>query len=428
MKKGLTFLSILVLIAMSFMFSCGDQENAPVTLRINAWENPATTAVIKELNEKFMKLYPNITVEFTTAPTDQFQQQNPLRIQAADVDIWAGFGFAQKLQSYHTGGVQLAAAYQDIEAGNVEPLDDQAFLKNYKAEAVTDGMTYKGKVYGVCMGSVVITGIFYNKDIFAKFNLKVPTTYDELITVCETLKKNGVTPFTAAGAPVWPVNMENLGFVGSIFGDANILEESLWTGGKGWEEPKYIEALKKYQRLMLNYYEEGFQTIEYNPHIERFVAGKAAMLMDGIWMATSIESTGGSSFNFGYMQVPGSDNAADNKAYYGKYDLMWFVHAKSAAKKAAKLWLEFISRKENYTSFINAVGWLPTQDVTVSNKILDEVSKFPMKISFEQIHISRTGQGEMASGLIQYLTPMGTIASAEEFAKLAQADWSAAGK
>lgn len=426
MKKGVTFLSIFVLIAASFLLSC--DGGGPVTLRINTWENPATTAVLQELNKAFMEMYPDITVELTTSPTDKFQQENPLRIQAADVDIWAGFGFAQKLQSFHTGDVQLAAAYQDIEAGNVLALDGQGFLKNYKSDAVKDAMTYNGKVYGVCMGSVGIAGIFWNRDIFAKYNLSQPTTYDELIEVCETLKKNGVTPFTAAGAAVWPVDMENLGFIGSIFGDSNDLEKSLWTGGKGFMEPKYIEALEKYQRLLLNYYETGFQTIEYNPHIQRFVDGKAAMLMDGLWQATSIASAGGDSFNFGYMQVPGSDNAADNQAYYGKYDLMWFVHAKTAAKDAALKWLDFLSRKDNYTKFANATGFIPTQDVAVSNKTLDEVSKFPMKISFEQIHISRPGQGEMAGGQIHYLTPMGTIASAEEFAKQAQAAWEAAGK
>jgi ABC-type glycerol-3-phosphate transport system substrate-binding protein len=223
--------------------------------------------------------------------------------------------------------------------------------------------------------------------------------------------------------------MINFGFIGGMFEDANELERSLWTGGAGWEDPRYIEALSRYQRLMLDYYEPGFQTIDYNPHVGRFATGTIAMLPDGIWQANAIENAiadAGSDFDFGYMQVPVGDNATDNQAYYGKGDLMWFVHAKSENKEEAMLWLSFMSEPENYQYFVNKVGWLPTQDVSVESRILDEVSQFPMKLSFEQIHISRSGQGEMAGGQIHFLTPMGTIESPAEFAKQAMADWKAA--
>jgi raffinose/stachyose/melibiose transport system substrate-binding protein len=424
------FVAMLVgtLLVPALVFASGDGEDK-VTLRIDTWENPSTTEALTELNRRFMEEYPNVEVELTTSPTDQFQQSNPLRIQAADVDIWSGFGFAQKVQDFHGDGVELAAAYQNIEAGLVEPLDGQDFVDNYKPENVADLMTYKDNVYGVCMGSVVISGIFWNRDLFAQYGLEKPETYDELINASEVLKSNGVTPFTAAGGPVWPIDMINVGFIGGMFEDANDLEESLWTGGAGWEDPRYIEALSRYQRLMLDYYEPGFQTIDYNPHVGRFATGTIGMLPDGIWMANAIEAAideAGTDFDFGYMQVPAGDNAADNQAYYGKGDLMWFVHAKSENKEEAMLWLSFISRPENYEYFINTVGWLPTQDVPVENRILDEVSQFPMKLSFEQIHISRAGQGEMAAGLVHFLTPMGTIESPEEFAERAMADWEAA--
>ncbi|MBI9097385.1 MAG: extracellular solute-binding protein [Spirochaetaceae bacterium] len=423
---------MLCLILSTFMlagalFATGQQDDT-VTLRIDTWENPSTTEALTELNAKFMEAYPNIKVELTTSPTDQFQTSNPLRIQAADVDIWSGFGFAQKAQDFH-GDVVPAAAYQNIEAGLVEPLDGQAFMNNYKQDAVKEFMTYNGKPYGVCMGSVVISGIFWNRDLFKENGLSQPQTYDELVNASETLQAAGYTAFTAAGGPVWPINMVNVGFIGAMYDDVNELEESLWTGGKGFEDPRYIEALKRYQNLMTKYYEPGFQTIDYNPHVGRFATGRIGMLPDGIWMANGIADAikeAGTDFDFGYMQVPASDDKAANQTYYGKGDLMWFVHSKSENKEAAMLWLEFMSKPENYTYFVNKVGWLPTQDVTVESRILDEVSKYPMKLSFEQVHISREGQGEMAGGLVQFLTPMGTIESAEEYAAKAMADWNAA--
>lgn len=37
--------------------------------------------------------------------------------------------------------------------------------------------------------------LYYNKDILEENNVEVPTTWDELLAACETLKGNGVQPF-----------------------------------------------------------------------------------------------------------------------------------------------------------------------------------------------------------------------------------------
>ena len=40
--------------------------------------------------------------------------------------------------------------------------------------------------------------IYYYKDIFARYNLAVPKTYDDLLQVCRVLKNNGVIPMVLA--------------------------------------------------------------------------------------------------------------------------------------------------------------------------------------------------------------------------------------
>lgn len=419
MKRIVVFASALFLLAFSF-------ASAETVLRINAWENPATITAVEEINARFMEKYPDITVEFTHSPTSNFEQENPMRVVAGDVDIWSDFGFAFKIQDFHTN-VNPSVVYQNIEAGLVEALDGQEFLNNYKEEAIRDAMTYNGHVYGVCVGSVVFSGVFYNKDLFAQYNLEVPQTYDELIEVAEVFMENDIAPFTTAGAAGWPIDMMIHAFLGTLIDDLAAFEKDLWTGGPGFKDPRYMDAMERYQNLLLNYYEDGFEALDYNPHIGRFVQGKAAMLPDGIWQATSIAEQGGPDFNFGYMPFPTSDSAEANQMFFGKYDLMWQVHSQSENKDAALKWLAFFSEKENYEMFINTVGWLPTQpDVEVENPILAEVAALPMKLAFEQHHVSRQGQGQYAEGLMRHLIPMGTIETVEEFTDLAQRDWEAA--
>ena len=418
---GLLLLTLLTVLVIS----CGDSEQV---LRINTWENPSTSEALTALNARFMEEFPDITIELTTSPTAQFDQSNPARIQAVDVDIWSGFGFAQKIQDFH-GDVEPGGQYQNILAGQVASLTGESFLANYNQDAVDQFMTYNGEVYGVCMGSVVISGIYWNKTLFAELGIDEPDTYDELVAAAETLEANGYIAFTAGGGPVWPINMIHYGFIGSFFDDANELERSLWTGGDGYRDPRYVESVARYQNLLLNYYEAGFQTIEYNPHLGRFAAGNIGMMADGIWQANGIAAAieeAGTGFEFGYMQVPASDNAADNEAYVGKGDLMWFVHDKSDMKEAAIQWLEFMSRPENYEEFINIVGWLPTQPVPVENEILDHVNQFPIKLAYEQIRIGRPTQGQYADASITHLAPMGTIETVDEMIDAAMADWEAA--
>ena len=44
---------------------------------------------------------------------------------------------------------------------------------------------------------------FYRKDIFEKYNLEAPTTWDEFLDVCQTLKDNGEIPLIVAGKENW---------------------------------------------------------------------------------------------------------------------------------------------------------------------------------------------------------------------------------
>ena len=46
---------------------------------------------------------------------------------------------------------------------------------------------------------------WYNKEIFEKYNLTPPTTMEEWLNVCKTLKDNGITPISVDGVDRWPV-------------------------------------------------------------------------------------------------------------------------------------------------------------------------------------------------------------------------------
>lgn len=76
-------------------------------------------------------------------------------------------------------------------------LDEDEEWKNSFNGGILDPLTYDGEVYAIpTQQSTAI--MYYNKAIFDKYGLEVPTTYDEYVQVCDTLKENGVTPVALA--------------------------------------------------------------------------------------------------------------------------------------------------------------------------------------------------------------------------------------
>ena len=59
---------------------------------------------------------------------------------------------------------------------------------------VIPSISYKDKVYGITFPGKKMYFYVYNKEIFKKLGLKVPTTYEEFKNVCQKIKDSGVTP------------------------------------------------------------------------------------------------------------------------------------------------------------------------------------------------------------------------------------------
>lgn len=78
-----------------------------------------------------------------------------------------------------------------------------------------------GKLYGQPAQDVSsVWAVAYNKKVFEKLNLSVPTNYEEFKAVCEAIKADGMTPSTkrlpmagiiSRGSAKWasPSNMRN---------------------------------------------------------------------------------------------------------------------------------------------------------------------------------------------------------------------------
>ena len=126
-----------------------------------------------------------------------FQELNDVRIQGGnppDVGIYA-----------QPGKIKDLAA-----RGDIQPLPDDlvAELQTMYDPFWLELATYEGKVYGVPNKADLKSLVWYSPEAFAANGYAIPTSWDELTTLMDTMKANGQTPWCigigSGSATGWP--------------------------------------------------------------------------------------------------------------------------------------------------------------------------------------------------------------------------------
>lgn len=399
-----------------------------VTLKLITWTNETSIAAIKTLNEDFKAKYPNITVEVSDVSNDQYSQLQQTRISAGDVDIFSSGAFSSAPETW-AKGMNNPSWVTLVESGTYLDITDQSFVKNWNQNAIKDACTYQGKVYGINMGRIGYNGLFYNKSYFEQNGFKVPETWDEFMKLCKDIQTKGMAPMTIGGKDVWPI--DNL-LVDSVVGSAksDILEfnKGLWEGRYKFNNDDSLKILNKLNECA-QYFEKGFMGTDCNTALGRFVAGKAAMFLSGTWDAANI-SAADSNLKFGYFCIPGDEKNSDPAQLQGKYDLQFEICSNTKNKDACLKWFDFLSQKENYTKFVNKIGFIPTMDgITVDNEFVNSLANInkDFKLGYETVFLNPKGIGKYAGFRPSQLKVYGgTVATAQELTNLSQKDWDAA--
>ena len=450
MKKLLAILMILALVLG--MAACGSQPSTspspsasqpsqsspassepsadPVTLRLITWVQETNEKAIATLNDAFSAKYPNVSFDVATVGANDYPTLLNTRISAGDVDLITNLSAFDTYPQEFTRGVEPPAWETFILAGAYLDITDQPFLANWDQGMIKNAVSYKGRVYGLDMGAVGFNGLFYNKTIFEQNGYKEPGTWAEFEQICNDLLSKGIYPITVGGADAWPLTSVGVsGMVGAFVEDFDEYAKGLWEGTRKLNDAESMRLWKRFEQLV-SWLEPNVMSITYGDCPGRFVAGKAAMMIDGTWNAGAIESLD-PNFQYGYFPFPGDVDGKPNQLQ-GKYDMQFNIFAKSPNVDWCLKYFDFLSQKENYEPFVSALGFFPTMPgVTSSSAFVNSLAdkNVSFKPAWEKHIIAPKGVGQYATGQlfnINHLKALGgTVESVEELANLAQADWEA---
>jgi ABC-type glycerol-3-phosphate transport system substrate-binding protein len=218
---------------------------------------------------------------------------------------------------------------QFAEAGKL--LDLTKELANIKTSAAAkEAMSYKGKTYGVAP-FFAVAGLFINEGIFKKYKLEVPTTFDELENVADTLKEKGIQPFAVGAKDQWPVLATYMYLVNRYGG--NIFDDAVARRVR-FDSDAFVKAAQKYQEWAERGYFGNKALSEAYADAQLLMGtGKAAMQISGSWLCGLYSDKTQTDQTIGCYQVPvlkgGKGTAGD---VMGMTDV-GFVATKLAEKK-----------------------------------------------------------------------------------------------
>lgn len=179
-------------------------------------------------------------------------------------------------------GGSLGSFY--VENGLTYDLTEYAKTNGWNEEFSAGALnlcTLDGKLSGYPT-SYNVLDIYYRKDIFEKFGIQVPTTFEDFEKACATLKENGITPISTAGLNGWHV-MRFVELLIEHYAGAE-KHDKMNTFEESYDNEATVKALEKFKEFCdKGYFPEGFVTADPNDTQMAVFSGTAAMDIQGQW-------------------------------------------------------------------------------------------------------------------------------------------------
>ena len=362
MKKVVSLLLVVLFVATLFGCTTPADKKAgsgeAVTLTMGSWRTDDVDQMNNLLAE-YKKLVPNVTIEFK--PTNAPDYNATLRLQL-DSDTGPDLMYAR---SYATG-LEL------FETGYFADCSDiPGIMDNFTASSLAPWQTADGKMFAVPFAAVS-HGVYYNKDVFAKEGLTVPNTWEEFITVCETLKSKGYTPLANGLADEWDI-LETFffGMLPNYIGGAEG-RMAYEKGEKKINDEVFVQAYTDIAAIA-PYLPDGYEAVTYNDSQALLSTQGAVMFIDGSWNISVYEDA---AFEWGIFAIPAPNGNKTAICFHP--DMAIAMNNKTEHPEEARAFLEWlctekgvnIASKQLPTGFFPMINFPIALENTQANEFL----------------------------------------------------------
>lgn len=220
---------------------------------------------------------------------------------------------------------------------------DPVWASNFKPDTLQT-CKYNGKLYALPFLGF-FEGMWVNKDVFEKYSLEIPRTYDDILRVIPVLRANNITPIACAFSDEPHYIIETF-----------ILSAGGRLGHSNPFDPSWAQGLSLIKTLYENQaFTEDALTIKQGTCAELFADKKAAMFISGSWSRGYIKDYE----NTLVIPLPAvPDGRADPTDIIGGAGTGWYLTGELNNKKdgAGMTFVKYMTRPEVVAKFVDVAG------------------------------------------------------------------------
>lgn len=210
-----------------------------------------------------------------------------------------------------------------------------------------------GEVNGVPFAANA-SGLLYNQDLFAEYDVAVPRTFDELVDAAEKFQENGVTPFYGMLADSW-TPQSPLAPLSAQLQPPNFFKERFaerTSFAEGWRSTaEQLATLFRFTQPdpLSKGYEDGTAA---------FAKGESAMLLLGSYAVPQIR-LGKPDFEIGSMALPATDDPSKTTLVSG-VDVLITAARDGEHPAEVSRFIDFLMQPDVMTAYCKAQVAIPT--------------------------------------------------------------------
>ncbi|MFD0590358.1 extracellular solute-binding protein [Paenibacillus sp. GCM10027627] len=299
MKKRLTLVVTLITLVSLLVAACGSGTNNKPSaekpaesgkeekVKLTIWHNFAgddlRAKAVRGLIDKYKADHPNVELDAQAIPVDGYRQRLSTVAAGNEMpDVFFVYAGSQSQEFFDAGLLQpitpLAEKYPDWK-GNFM---DGAF----------DRFTFEpNQIYSAPIGLSATSFLYYNKDLFEKNGVKVPTTWTEMMDAVKAFNGKGITPIALGNKAPWVAQSTILGSLADRVTGTDWFLKAV-KGEASFTDQTFVDALGKFKELVDNKaFQEGANSIDNTQAEQYFVQGNAAMMISGAWTLTNLAAS-----------------------------------------------------------------------------------------------------------------------------------------
>lgn len=328
--------------------------NHKTVIQFASWGSQSEVAILKPILAEFEGKNPDIKVEFVHIPQNYFQKIHLLFASNLAPDVL--FINNLYLPIYANAGV--------LEELNATP--DTFYKKSIKA------LSYNGKLYAIPRDVSTLV-VYYNKDIFKKYNVTLPNkywTFNDFLILAKKLTKDTNKD---RKTDIWGVSFDEdlLYYLPYLMSEGGgVLSDNLKTSII--DKPQSQKGLRFYADLRNKYHVAPTEAQSASATMAQlFLQGKLAMQISGRWLVTKYRED--AKFDWNVINFPAGDNGSIVQLDASG----WAIAKSSKHKKEAARLIEFLASKKCSEKFTQSGLIVPARIEVAEGAFLSKDKNAP---------------------------------------------------